>query len=61
VNSTIVRASAREVYEAYFEALQRREPVAILFWREVLLERLGVLNGATGNSERPSGAHRDGP
>lgn len=58
---TIVRASAREVYEAYWQALERREPVAILFWREVLLERLGVLNGATGNSGRPSGAYRDGP
>lgn len=61
MNSTIVRASAREVYEAYWEALERREPVAILFWREVLLERLGVLNGATGDSGRPSGAYRDGP
>jgi hypothetical protein len=61
VNWTIVRASAREVYEAYWEALERREPVAILFWREVLLERLGALNGAADDSERAPGAHRDGP
>jgi hypothetical protein len=61
VNSTIVRASAREVFEAYWQALERKDPAAIFFWREVLLDRLGVLNGATGDSERAPGAHRDGP
>lgn len=58
---TIVEASAREVFEAYWQALERRDPVAVLFWREVLLERLGVLNGASGDSGRPSGARRDRP
>jgi hypothetical protein len=61
VNWTIVEASAREVFEAYWQALERRDTVAVLFWREVLLERLGVLNGASGDSGRPSGARRDGP
>ena len=61
MNSTIVRASAREVFEAYWQALERKDAPAIFFWREILLDRLGVLNGATGDSGRAPGAHRDGP
>jgi hypothetical protein len=60
VNSTIVRASAREVYEAYYECLERRDFAGALFWRQVLLERLGLLNGAKGHSGEPSGPRRDG-
>ena len=61
MNYRIVEASAREVFEAYWQALERGELSAVLFWREILLERLGVLNGAPGNSSGPSGAHRDSP
>jgi hypothetical protein len=61
VNWTIVEASAREVFEAYWLALERGELSAVLFWREILLERLGVLNGTTGNSNGAPGAHRNGP
>jgi hypothetical protein len=61
VNWTIVEASAREVFEAYWNALERKDAHAVFFWREILLERLGVLNGATGHSGRPFGADRDRP
>jgi hypothetical protein len=60
VDYRIVEASAREVFEAYWGALERGEPTSIFFWREILLERLGVLSGATDNSSGPPGAHRNG-
>jgi hypothetical protein len=61
VNWQIVEASAREVFEAYWEALDRRDAGRIFFWRSVLLERLAVLNGATHNSVEPPGAYGAGP
>ena len=60
MNWTIVRASAREVFEAYWESLERRDLPGALFWRQILLDRLELLSGAKGHSGEPSGPRRDG-
>lgn len=60
MNWIVVRASAREVFEAYWECLERRDLVQGLFWRQILLERLELLSGAKGHSGEPSGPRRDG-
>lgn len=52
----VVEASAREVFEAYVQAIQREDLEAILFWRPVVVERLVVMRGILEDYLRNSGA-----
>lgn len=45
MNSAIVRAAAREVLEAYNQAILRGDLQAALFWRPIVVERLELLSG----------------
>lgn len=61
MSSEIAKASAREVYEAYYEALQRQDWPSIRFWRPIVIERLEQLGGAISDSERPAPGNRTNP
>lgn len=54
--SSVVEASAREVFEAYVQAIQREDIEGILFWRPVVVERLVVMRGIVEDYLRDSGA-----
>lgn len=45
MNSAIVRAAAREVLEAYNQAMLRGDIQQALFWRPIVVERLELLSG----------------
>lgn len=57
----LVEASAREVWEAYHEALVRQDWPSARFWRPILIERLELLSERTGNSGRPGTPNREYP
>lgn len=59
--SSVVEASAREIYDAYYQALVRQDWPSVRFWRPVLIERLGQLNGRATNHERPTEPYRANP
>lgn len=59
--SWVVKASAREVFEAYHEALQRQDLPGAMFWRAILLERLELLGGSAEDSGRLTGPNRANP
>lgn len=52
---TILEASAREVLEAYREALLRDDVLSEQFWRPIVIERLVMMHGAIEHFERLSG------
>lgn len=54
-NWTILEASSREVLEAYLEALRRDDLEGELFWRPIVVERLGLIRGAVEDYFRDSG------
>lgn len=58
---SILEASAREVYEAYHEALLRKDWISARFWRPIVIERLGLLSGRANDSERPADTYRANP
>lgn len=52
----IVEASAREVFEAYNLALANHDREAVVFWRDVLIDRLVIIHGYQYDRERAAGA-----
>jgi len=61
VNSAIVRAAAREVFEAYNQAILRGDLQAALFWRPIVVERLELLSGDDTNPAGVIGADGEEP
>lgn len=59
MSSQIVEASAREVFEAYYQAIERGDWPSARFWRPILIERLEVLSGAKTNRGGSATAHRE--
>ena len=53
-NLPVMRASAKEVLEAYTEAVTQKSETAD-FWRAVALERMEALNVAIADYERAGG------
>lgn len=60
MSSEVARASAREVFEAYHQALINQDWASVRFWRPVLIERLELISGTSTDSERPAPGNRAG-
>lgn len=58
---SILRASVKEVLQAYLDAVTKNDRDQIEFWRGVLLERMSMVNDAVKHYQRASGANSDEP
>jgi hypothetical protein len=56
--SSVLEASAREVYEAYNEALLRQDWLSARFWRPIVIERLEILSGSVKHRDGSASTHR---
>ena len=54
----VLKASARELLQAYLESVRRNDD-NVAFWRECLLERMATLNDAFRDSEGLARADSD--